>query len=144
MNESNLWEWLRDIALPEGQYDRIESPDTASGYPDVTFQLGYTLSGTIELKYSELKKIPFPNEDKGLHKSQRRWFRRNLSYGGNCWIIAEVPPSIYVMHGSVYREFNGATREDLFELSVATLNRESPESAPKILHNLLTTYRPDK
>lgn len=147
MNENNTWEWLRDIALPEGHYSRIESPDTAPGFPDVHFEIGM-VSGVIELKYGT-GHVPFPNEEKGLHKTQLRWFKKSVREGGNCWIIAEVDsrelgPSIYVIHGSEYEQFNGATRNELFHMSVAVVYREKPAIAPEILHNLLTTYRYDK
>ena len=100
MNESSLWEWLRDIALPYGHYSRIESPDTAPGFPDVHYQVGEKGTGTLELKATDRAlKVPFPNEEKGLHKSQLRWIRDNLKHGGIVWIIAEVPGAIYLLHG---------------------------------------------
>lgn len=148
MNEDSLWEWLRDVTLPIGQYSRIESPDTAPGFPDVDYQIDQYVTGKIELKYGS-GSVPFPNEDKGLHKSQKRWFKKNLAHWGNCWIIAEVEDkelgsSIYIIHGSEYEDFNGATKKQLFDMSVAVVYREEPENAAKILHNLLTTYRYDK
>ena len=100
MNESSLWEWLRDIALPYGHYSRIESPDTAPGFPDVHYQVGEKGTGTLELKATDRAlKVPFPNEEKGLHKSQLRWIKDNLKHGGIVWIIAEVPGVIYLLHG---------------------------------------------
>ena len=138
MNESNLWEWLRDVALPIGHYSRIESPDTAPGFPDVHYQLQYNRCGTIELKYGR-GNTPFPNEEKGLHKSQLRWIRRTLECWGEIWVIAEVPPQIYVLHGSEAEGFNGATQEDLSNMAVGVVYRDEPEKAAKFLNDLLNS-----
>lgn len=139
MSEHNLWVWLRDTALPTGHYSRIESPDTAPGFPDVHFQIGQNQCGTIELKYCgrHNAKVPFPNEDKGLHRSQLKWIRDNLTFWGNVYVIAEAVPDIFVIHGSEAEEFNGATRENLYKISVAILNRDDPEEAATLLYNIL-------
>lgn len=145
MNENNLWWWLRDVTLPNGSYSRIESANTAPGFPDVHYQIGDNQCGTIELKYQARNlKIPFTDEKKGLRDSQRRWIKNNLKYWGSIWIIAEAVPDIFVIHGSEADEFNGSTRENLHKISVAVLDRAHPEDAAAALHNLLTTYRYDK
>lgn len=133
MNESSLWEWLRDIALPLGEYSRIESPDTAPGFPDVHFQVtkGKThTSGTLELKATDRRmRVPFPNEEKGLHKSQLRWIKKNVAAGGIVWIVAETPGIIYIIHGKEAEKFNGATHEDLVELAWNMVHRDNPKGA---------------
>lgn len=144
MNENSTWQWLRDVALPLGQYSRIESPDTAPGFPDIAYQVGPNRSGTIELKYSLTQRVPFPSEDKGLHRSQRKWIRANLKYGGTVWIIAEVPPMIFVISGSDYLSFNGAPKDALFNMSYGVLYRNDPKDATKILHELLIGEDPNK
>jgi hypothetical protein len=145
MNESNLWTWLRDIVLPSGHFSRIESANTAPGFPDVHYQIGQYVTGTIELKYQGRNlKVPFTDSKRGLRESQLRWIKTNLKYWGSIWIIAEAVPDIFVIHGSEAEEFNGSTRENLHKISVAVLNRDDPEKAAKDLHNLLTTYRYDK
>lgn len=137
MNESNLWDWLRDVALPIGQYSRIESPDTAPGFPDVHYQIDHDCCGTIELKYSKGGKRPFPNQKEGLHRSQLKWIRDNTECWGNIWIVAEVPPAIYIIHGCDAEGFNGATKQELFELSARVVYRDEPENAAKIFLELL-------
>ena len=121
MNESNLWEWLRDVVLPYGHYSRIESPDTAPGFPDVHFQVTknkISTSGTLELKATDRAlRVPFPNEEKGLHTSQLKWIRNNLRADGIVWIIAETPGVIYLLHGGYAPQFNGATHENLINLA---------------------------
>ncbi len=146
MNENSLWYWLRDVALPVGHYSRIESPDTAPGFPDVSYQVGENHCGTIELKYCGRKnaKVPFPNEEKGLHSSQLRWIKNNLEHWGNIWIIAEHPPFIYIIHGSEAEHFNGATTQQLANLSVDILYRDEPEKAAKFLRELLIPWSSNK
>ena len=137
MNESNTWEFLRDVALPLGVYSRIESPDTAPGFPDVHFTVEQT-SGTLELKCNmNPAKIPFPNEDKGLNPAQKRWIRDTVKAGGIVWIIAEVPGVIYIIHGKDAEKFNGSTHEDLTDMAWGTITRDDPQGAASILHAAL-------
>jgi len=144
VNEDSLWTWLRDIALPNGHYSRIESAHTSPGFPDVTYTLDLDTKGTIELKYSKNLEIPFPGKP-GLRKTQISWIRKEIEFNGYVWVIAEAPPEIYVIDGRTALEsFNGATREKLSKISVGILDREDPKNAHYQLHNLLTTWRYDK
>lgn len=134
MNESSLWEWLRDVSLPLGKYSRIESPETAPGFPDVHYQVGKEGCGTIELKANmRPAKVPFPDEEKGLHTSQLRWIRDTVSEGGIVWIIAEVPGVIYIIHGKDAAKFNGASHDTLTEIAWDTISREDPKGAATML-----------
>lgn len=145
MNESNLWEWLRDVSLPHGSYSRIESPDTAPGFPDVHYQVGEKGCGTIELKANHRPaNVPFPDEEKGLHTSQKKWIKQNVKEGGVCWIIAEVPGIIYIIHGKDAENFNGATHLELEEMAWNVMSRDDPKGAVVILDGALsasTNYR---
>jgi hypothetical protein len=139
MKESNLWDWLREVVLPLGHYSRIESPDTAPGHPDVSFQVKGGC-GTLELKANHRPaKVPFPDAEKGLHTSQRVWIRENMSHGGVVWIIAEVPGVIYIIHGKDADHFNGATHEDLIEMAWNTMSRDDPQAAFQLLDGALGT-----
>jgi hypothetical protein len=71
VSEANLWEWLRDVALPLGQYSRIESGDTSPGFPDVHAQVGPSGCFTIELKFAKHPgaRIPFTKKH-GMRRSQ--------------------------------------------------------------------------
>ncbi len=134
MNESNLWEWLRDVTLPLGHYSRIESPDTAPGFPDVHYQVSKDAGGTIELKATDrILRVPFPDEEKGLHRSQLKWIRAAIEVGGIVWIIAETPGAIYIIHGKDADKFNGATHEELIEMAWQVIHRNDPEQAALIL-----------
>ncbi len=138
MNENNLWEWLRDVGLPTGHYSRIESPDTAPGFPDVHYQVGKDGCGTIELKANHRPaKVPFPDEEKGLHKSQLKWIRSSLVCGGIVWIIAETPGVIYIIHGKDAAEFNGARHQDLIDMAWETISRDNPKQAALYLDSAL-------
>lgn len=143
MNEDSTWEWLRDIALPEGHYSRVESAYTSPGFPDVDYCLGLYSNGQIELKYSKLKEIPFPGKP-GMRTTQVRWIRKRVKVFGYVFIVAEAPPEIYVIPGNAVEEINGADREKLSKISVGILNREDPKDAHYQLHNILTTWRYDK
>jgi len=144
-NENNLWQWLRDVALPLGHYSRIESGTTCPGHPDVSYQLGHNLAGTLELKYQGRNaKIPFRDSKKGMRDSQLMWIRKNLERLGTVWIIAEAVPDIFVIHGSEAEEINGSTRENLHKISVAVLNRQDPEGAAfKLTNILMGVTKPD-
>jgi len=141
MNEGNLWDWLRDVVLPLGNYSRIESPDTAPGFPDVHFQVTkdkICTSGTLELKATDRSlRVPFSDEEKGLHTSQRKWIGLNVSHGGIVWIIAETPGVIYIIHGKDADEFNGATHEELLAMAWNTISRDAPQHAFHTLDSAL-------
>ena len=139
MNEANLWEWLRDVSLPLGQYSRIESPDTAPGFPDVHYQVGKDGCGTLELKATDrASRVPFPDEEKGLHKTQLRWIKKNVEEGGIVWIIAETPGVIYILHGKDAAKINGATHERLINMSWNTMSRNDSKGAALMLDAALT------
>ena len=133
MSEQALWETLRGL-VPRGQYSRIESPDTAPGFPDVQYQLrGPTVSGTIELKVSRHRVgVPFRNEDEGLHLSQKIWIKENVANGGICWVAARVNDKLYWVHGRFANEFNG--REYLSQIATCgmDLNKIRPNDTKNI------------
>jgi hypothetical protein len=144
MNESSLWDWLRDCALPLGNYSRIESPDTSPGFPDAYYTTeGH--SGTIELKYARHKSPPFPNDETGLRKSQLRWIREEVRNGGAVWIFAEIPARlnpigldlILCIHGEHASAFNGASFKLLTDIATHTLFRKEPRDAARKLEEIL-------
>lgn len=127
MSEVSLWDTLRGL-LPRGQYSRIESGDTAPGFPDVHYQLpgdsrrdprrDWKVAGSIELKHSRHRVgIPFRNEEEGLHLSQQIWIRENIANGGICWIAAQVGEVLFWVHGSRAIEFNECSLKELHLMS---------------------------
>jgi hypothetical protein len=141
MNESNLWEWLRNVVLPMGNYSRIESPDTAPGFPDVHFTVTKDrihTSGTLELKATDRNlRVPFPDQEKGLHESQLKWISKSVAHGGVVWIIAETPRTIYIVHGQDADWFNGSEHKDLLDMAWNTVSRDDPKKAFHILDDAL-------
>lgn len=118
-NEVALWDTLKGL-LPRGQYSRIESPDTAPGFPDVQYQLP-DVAGTIELKDSKHKTgIPFRNEEEGLHLSQQVWIKENVANGGICWIVARYCGDLYWIQGDQANEFNRCP--DLHTIATSVVN----------------------
>ena len=115
MSEKTLWAFLQSC-IPNGHYSRIESGDTAPGFPDVHFQLARG-SGTIELKDAQhpARIPPFKDADDGLHISQLSWIKLNLSFGGRMWIVARVGGRIYWIPGHQAPHFNGC--RDLAKLA---------------------------
>lgn len=108
VSEVQLWDWLKGL-LPLGRYDRIESTDTALGFPDVDYCLSKGLSGNLELKDARFpqRRPPFKNEEDGLHGTQLHWMRENNKFGGVCWIVARVRPRIFWIHARHAFKFNG-------------------------------------
>jgi hypothetical protein len=136
--EANLWEWLRDVALPLGQYSRIESGDTAPGFPDVHCQLGPGASPTLELKCAKHAgaRIPFTKKH-GVRRSQIKWARENIRKGGVHWFVCEVSPYVHIIPGKYADKINGATDEELFVMAEVTVNRKKNEESARIFHEIL-------
>jgi hypothetical protein len=137
MAETNLWKWLKPYC-PQGRYSRIESLDTAPGHPDVSYRIREA-SGTIELKDARSKRptIPFPDEDKGLHRSQINWIRDEIFFGGLVWIVARVGPEIFWLHGKHYSIFNGATLVRLRRFSSLVMDQSDPAKSVRKIKQLL-------
>jgi len=142
VSEANLWEWLRDVALPLAHYSRIESP-TSPGFPDVHCQIAHGCTSTLELKFSESPTSQHPFKDKkGMRRSQVIWIRENLRSGGVVWIIAEVSPHIYIIPGKYAGQINGATHKELMTMSYDVVTKQEPEMAADIFDRILRRKKP--
>lgn len=143
MAETNLWKWLRPYC-PVGHYVRIENGEIGPGTPDVSFCVNGT-EGWMELKDARSKtaKVPFPNEDVGLHKSQIRWIKDRLKAGGNVWVVARVGKSILFIPGKHYLAFNGATLSRLKFLSKLEIDMNNPAPTLKKLKQILEKKQHD-
>lgn len=117
MAEVQLWKTLKPW-LPQGHYSRVESPDTSPGIPDVNYRI-MSAEGWIELKDTRTRTptVPFPNEDKGLRRSQLIWIPEHVSFGAIVWIAARVHEDIYWIPGKYAGAFNGATMKRLGALA---------------------------
>lgn len=132
MSETNLWKWLRPYC-PQGRYTRVENPDAGPGTPDVNYRITGA-EGWIELKHARGKQptVPFPNEDKGLHKSQLNWIRDQVTFSGIVWVVARVGDEIFWIHGERARAFNRATLKRLRFLSTYVLDMKGKVHVGKI------------
>lgn len=83
MSESDFWHYIKDNIGDIGDWDRIESIETAPGFPDTDFTIG-GVDGKIELKFHRGKGVPV------IRDSQYRWFRRRAAKGCNCWLFAHL------------------------------------------------------
>lgn len=138
MSESNLWAWLRDEVLPLGQYSRIESPDTAAGYPDVdglTRINGKPFAFKFELKFSHCPHSDKPfNDDTGIRKSQRKWIRDATRYSPYIWVVAEVGETVFFIPGRFVDDINDASDYKLTLWADLVLPRHDAKYAAKHLH----------
>jgi len=101
--EHGLWDFLR-ARMPVGaHYSRIESLETAPGFPDV--HLTYkSNSWGWELKCVEWPTGDFPfANDKGLRKSQQIWIADEIAAGGKVLIVAQARTKIYFIHGMYWK-----------------------------------------
>ena len=121
MSEASFWNYLSKL-LPaaEGHYTRIESHDTASGFPDVHYTLnGHT--GTIELKDAKRpgSKYPFSGKS-GLRKSQITWMTWECDAGGRVFLALQCGDRVYILKADLYfDELHRMTEEQIAD--VATL-----------------------
>lgn len=136
MSEKTLWKWLKPY-MPRGKYDRIETGDTAPGTPDVHYRI-QTAGGWIELKDCPREKDnPFPNDKKGLHKSQKDWISDYVLLGGIAWIVARVGDKIYWVHGTYARSFNRSRLSRIRAWSSLIIDTKSPQDSYRKIKRLL-------
>lgn len=81
--ERKMWKYLAPKLKPYGHFERIESPETAIGTPDVNYCIkGY--NNHLELKYTE--------KEKGciLRPSQCGWFKKRVKAKGQPWLLLQM------------------------------------------------------
>lgn len=72
-----------------------------------------------------------------MRRSQIKWIRENVTYGGRVWIIAEVFPEVYVISGRNVDLINGASKDYLRAISRTVLHRRKNEEAAEKLRKVL-------
>jgi hypothetical protein len=102
VSEASFWNYLRKLLPKEGHYTRIESHDTAAGFPDVHYTL-YGNSGTIELKDAKRPgaKYPFSRES-GLRSNQLRWIGDEIKADGQVSLALQCGDRIYLLRADCY------------------------------------------
>lgn len=126
MSETNLFKWLKPW-FPQGRVTRVENPDAGPGTPDVNYRIAKA-EGWIELKHARSRKplVPFPDVDKGLHKSQLDWIRDQVTFGGIVWVVARVGDEVFWVPGIKAPAFNGANMTRLRRISVHVIDMKHP------------------
>jgi hypothetical protein len=113
MSESSFWKYLSKL-LPTGHYTRVESHDTAAGFPDVHYTLNGN-SGTIELKDAKRPgaKHPFKGES-GLRRSQITWMTNECDAGGRVFLALQCGDCVYLLKADLYfDELHRMTEDDI-------------------------------
>ena len=114
MSEESFWSYLRKLLPADGHYTRIESPNTAAGFPDVHYTLnGY--SGTMELKDAKRPgaKYPFKGES-GLRRSQITWMTEECDKDGQVFLALQCGDRVYLLKAALYfDELHRMTEESI-------------------------------
>jgi hypothetical protein len=115
MSESSFWKYLRNFLPMDGHYTRIESHDTAAGFPDVHYTLSGN-SGTIELKDAKRPgaKYPFKGES-GLRRSQLTWLEAEIDRAeGRVFLALQCGDRVYLLKADLYYdELHRMTEEEI-------------------------------
>lgn len=103
MSEASFWKYLSKLLPKEGHYTRIESHDTAPGFPDVHYTLN-GVTGTIELKDAKRPgaKHPFKGES-GLRSAQIRWMKDQIDNAeGRVLLALQCGNRVYLLKADLY------------------------------------------
>ena len=102
MSEASFWKYLHGLLPKGGHYTRIESHDTAPGFPDVHYALNGT-SGTIELKDAKRPGAKYPFSGKsGLRKSQITWMTTQCDNEGLVFLALQCGDRVYLLKAALY------------------------------------------
>jgi hypothetical protein len=115
VSEGSFWKYLSKLLPKEGHFTRIESHDTATGFPDVHFTLKGN-SGTIELKDAKRPGAKYPFSGKsGLRKSQIQWMAREIDEcNGRVALALQCGDRVYLLNADLYYdELHWMTEEDI-------------------------------
>jgi hypothetical protein len=103
--------------MPVGtHFSRIESLDTAPGFPDVHYTLK-GMTGSMELKCQEFPTGEFPFKDE-LRKSQKEWIADELAAGGKVILVLQCRQMIYFLDGLYANQLDSMTELDCNERAV--------------------------
>jgi hypothetical protein len=113
VSEASFWNYLRKLLPKEGHYTRIESHDTAVGFPDVHYTLN-GISGTIELKDAKRPGAKFPfSRESGLRRSQVIWIRDEIAAEGHIFLALQCGDRVYFLDSLYYYDLHRMTEEEI-------------------------------
>jgi hypothetical protein len=121
MSETSFWKYLHQhLPQADAHYTRIESHDTAAGFPDVHYTLSGN-SGTIELKDAKRPRAQYPFRGaSGLRRSQITWMTHECDAGGRVFLALQCGDQVYILKADLYfDELHRMTEEEIAR--VATL-----------------------
>lgn len=131
MSEASFWKYLRKLLPAYGHFTRIESHDTASGFPDVHFTLEGK-SGTIELKDAKRPgaKHPFSGKS-GLRRSQITWIREEVEIAkGSVALALQCGDRVYMLNAEpYYDELHRMTEDDIKRVAWVTWKKGRAEGS---------------
>jgi hypothetical protein len=142
MSEDSFWNYLRTLLPAQGHYTRIESHDTAPGFPDVHYTLE-GVTGTIELKDAKKPgaKYPFRGQS-GLRKGQRVWMRQQTDSGGLIFLALQCGDRVYILRttdtDNVHDILHIMTEEDVSNSAcIRWVKRHFTDAHRKALNDIL-------
>lgn len=142
VSEASFWKYLRKLLPKEGHYTRIESHDTAPGFPDVHYTLNGN-RGLIELKDAKRPgaKYPFSRES-GLRSSQITWIDTELEANGDerLFLALQCGDRVYLLKAALYYDELHRMTEDAI-IRVASVKwikgaKGNPEDYDTLLYNM--------
>lgn len=133
MSEASFWKYLSKLLPKEGHYTRIESHDTAPGFPDVDYTLNGN-RGKIELKDAKRPgaKYPFKGQS-GLRSSQFRWMNEELAADGDerLFLALQCGDRVYLLKAALYYdELHRMTEDEIYHVATVRWRKVDKRNIP--------------
>lgn len=137
MSEASFWVYLRKLLPKEGHFTRIESHDTAAGFPDVHYALNGN-SGTIELKDAKRPGAKYPfNGQSGLRRSQITWMTQQCDQDGRVFLALQCGDRVYLLKADLYfDELHRMTEEDIARVATTKWRKGAHETTGALKYAL--------
>lgn len=132
MSEASFWKYLSKLLPQDGHFTRIESHDTAPGFPDVHYTLDGK-SGTIELKDAKCPGAKYPFRGKsGLRKSQITWMEQEIDMAqGRVLLALQCGDRVYLLKADLYYdELHRMTEEQIFRVATVKWRKGARSADP--------------
>jgi hypothetical protein len=139
VSEASFWSYLRKLLPADGHYTRLESHDTAAGFPDVHYTLNGN-SGTIELKDAKRPGAKYPfKAQSGLRRSQITWMTAQCDAGGRVFLALQCGDRVYVLKADLYfDELHRMTEDDIYRVATVRWRKGVGVPVTDLIEALLT------